>query len=307
MSDRKYLILGASGYLGRALYRIIGSEKSIATYRSRRFDGGVQFDASLGELNSFLNDLNTDIQAAILLFGETKIDACAKSPDATVKINVTSYQKVIKQLVEREVRIIFASSDAVYDGSRSLWTEEDIPNPILTYGKQKLAVENYLARNSNDYVIARLSKIIGRDPDQDNPLFQWMRQLLAGEMLHSARDAIFSPIDVEDAALGLLRLADAQVTGIYNLCGTQAISRWDLVENLITAIAKYRKVPGRNVPCSIRDFPFVEARPLDVSMRPDKFLNATNVAVTELNKICAVLVEQGQFRERTKQHLNNPT
>lgn len=65
-------------------------------------------------------------------------------------------QKILAKANKLGIKSIFLSSEAVFDGRKGMYTEEDIPNPITLYGKQKLQIENL-----NDYLIFRISRATG--------------------------------------------------------------------------------------------------------------------------------------------------
>lgn len=46
------------------------------------------------------------------------------------RINVASLRTMIDELVDHGITPVFASSDAVFDGSRGLWTKQDTANPM---------------------------------------------------------------------------------------------------------------------------------------------------------------------------------
>jgi len=288
-SRRRFLILGGSGFLGRHLFATLGPARALATYHSKPFAGGVHFDAVSMRLKDTLLSGGHDVRAAFLLHGVTKIDVCARDPESTWLVNVKSMQQAIDDLVNAGVQPIYASSDAIFDGSRGHWTEEDSPNPVLTYGKQKAAVERYVMGKPKPWVIARLSKIVGSDLGTHSLLGEWVRQIEAGETIECATDLIFNPAHVEDVVAALLRLADDSLSGVFNVCGPASMSRMDLLQTLLAEIRRYRDVTPRIVPCSIRDFPFLEPRPLDGSMVPDKLYSTLGFSFRDMQSVCSEL------------------
>ena len=57
-----------------------------------------------------------------------------------------------------KIYFLHISTDCVFTGKKGNYSEIDEPNPINLYGKQKLAIENYLKANSSDYCILRIAK-----------------------------------------------------------------------------------------------------------------------------------------------------
>jgi len=304
---RRHLILGASGFLGRHLFSCLGPASAIATYHSAPLEGGVHFDATTTRLRDVLLRGKHGIATAFLLYGVTQLDACARDPDGTRRVNVDSMVQVIDDLLEAGVKPIYASSDAVFDGSRGRWTEDDAPNPSLTYGKQKAAVERYLTGKSPPWIIARLSKIVGSDTDARSLLGEWVRQIEAGESIRCATDLVFTPAHVDDAAAALIDLADGEFSGIFNICGPQSMSRMALLQTLIQEIRRYRDFVPRVVGCSIRDFPFLEPRPLDGSMLPYKLNVALGSSFRDMRSVCADLARKRYGESLGVEGANGPS
>ena len=288
MSDQgKFLVLGSSGLLGRHVRRLLGPERTVATYRAHPMAGGVFFDAAAMRLRDTLLRGPDTFRAAFVLYGITTLDACARDPAGTARVNVSSIKQAIDDLLEAGVKPIFASSDAVFDGTAGRRRESDPPHPVLTYGKQKFEVEEHLLRSQAPWVIARLSKLVSTTPEPRNLLNEWADQLERNEPIRCAADHIFSPADVEDAARALIRMAEGPMTGLFHVCGPAALRRLDLLNLLIEKIRLRREVRPLVSACRMSDFGFSEPRPLDASMRPDKLYAALGTPFRGMDAVCA--------------------
>jgi dTDP-4-dehydrorhamnose reductase len=127
MNHARFLIVGASGFVGSHLYARLGAERSIATFHRKPIAGGVHFDAATMDIGSVLRDA-PDVTCAFLVHGIGRLDECARDPAGTAKVNVEGMQRIIDELAARGIKIVFTSSDAVFDGSRGGWTEQDATN-----------------------------------------------------------------------------------------------------------------------------------------------------------------------------------
>jgi len=244
---------------------------------------------------------------AFILHGVTAIDACARDPAGTARINVAGAQRVIDDLVEHGITPVFASTDAVFDGSRGLWTEEDPVKPILTYGRQKLEVENYLSARTERTLILRLSKVVGNRLGANTMLDDWPSKVEAGETIRCARDQVLSPINVDDAFEAFIRLTEVNRTGIFHVSGPEPVTRLKFLETFIEETARYRKVQARVIPRSLRDLQQVlkwaEPRPLDTSMSPRKLCAVLGHGLDDFRTLCR-RAAAGRHAERV--HTENP-
>jgi dTDP-4-dehydrorhamnose reductase len=282
----RYLIIGASGFIGARLLSFLGPDNAVSTYFNRPVAGGEVFNAVNMRLADTVLKQHSGLTHAFVLHGITKIDACARDPQGTARVNVVSVCKVIDDLIDHGIMPVFASSDAVFDGSRGLWTEEDPVNPILTYGRHKAQVERYLQEKSSPWLVARIAKVAGAGLGHVDILSDWMDKLESGAEIHCARDQVFSPLGVDDAVSAMLRLAEGGHSGIFHVCGPRPVTRLQLLQMLVEEAGKYRELRARIIPCSIRDFEFAEPRPFDTSMSPGKLYATLGRSFDDPREVC---------------------
>jgi dTDP-4-dehydrorhamnose reductase len=281
----RYLILGASGFLGARLFASLGPENAVATYRQHAIPGGIEFDATKTRLAETLLRGPHCFTHAFILHGVTNIDACARDPVGTGRINVDSIKAVIDDLVEADIVPVFASSDAVFDGSRGMWTEADTPRPILTYGAQKLEIERYLGEVHRTALIVRMSKVVSIGAPNDM-LGTWITELQRDIGILCAADQVFSPVELDDAVRCLVALAAEEQTGCFHLCGPAPVSRLDLLERLASEVRRYRPLRASIIPCKLGDLKLAEKRPLDTSMSPLKLYCALRTRCLDMDEVC---------------------
>ena len=305
----RYLIIGASGFIGARLLSLLGPDNAVATYRNRPVAGGVVFDAVKMRLADTVLKRHKGLTHAFVLHGITNIDACARDPQGTARVNVVSVCAVIDDLIDHGIMPVFASSDAVFDGSRGMWTEEDPVNPILTYGRHKAQVERYLQEKSSPWLVMRLAKVAGAEPGQADILSDWMDKLESGAEIHCARDQVFSPLGVDDAVAAMLGLAEGGHSGIFHVCGPRPVTRLQLLQMLIEEAGKYRELRARITLCSIRDFEFAEPRPFDLSMSPLKLYATLGRSFVDPREVCRMAAEARYGKRSLTQsagHANAP-
>ena len=303
----RYLIIGASGFIGEHLLAALGRDNAIATCNRRPVPGGIVFDAAMDRLADTVLNHHRGLTHAFILHGITAIDACARDPAGTARVNVEGTQRVIDDLIEHDIFPVFASSDAVFDGSRALWSEQDPVAPILTYGRQKAAVERYLLDRTGSALVLRLAKVVSEGAGPNDLLGDWLKQLESAEaVIRCATDQIFSPVAVCDAVEAFVRLADDGKTGVFHVCGPRPVSRLELLQMMVEEGSRYRDLPAQIIPCSIRDFTqFAEARPFDTSMSADKLYLALGRNFDDPRETCRKAVAShyaGQASQRAHAH-----
>lgn len=286
-SARNILLLGASGVLGKALGRALGARAAGKTYLRHPIEGGVPFDARKSTVRELAGSLARRPDAAVILLGETRIDACAADPAGTAQTNVAGVAKVARELAELGITPVFVSSDAVFDGSRAYWSEEDAPNPILTYGRQKLEAERAVASLASPWIVVRLPKLL-------SPMVEdWVEALAWPAPIQCAVDQYFTPMSAADAAAALIALIDQGAQGLYHVAGPERLSRRALLDAVVN---EYGKPIAPIVERSMREIERAhglrEPRPLDTSMRSVRADGAHLPAVQPASVAARALVRE---------------
>ena len=278
------LILGASSYVGRNMFAAFGSSTAIGTHNSNPVPDSIFFDVNRMQLSDIL-PRNPDISHAVILYAVPQLDACKADPVHSYQINVSSAKRIIDDLATWSIKPIFTSSEYVFDGEKGNYTEDDVPNPSTVYGTQKLEIEQYLAEQGQDYAVLRLAKVFGTSPEDGTILSGWLKQIRNDEELRCARDQVFSPIHVDDVIAATGAVIRQNLSGVYQIANPQAWSRVNMLRALLDSLG----TEGRVVECSIRDFEFLDHRPLDLSMSPAKVLKATGLQFKTVQSSCEVI------------------
>ena len=285
----KVLLLGGSSFVGRALFDRLGPARATPTYHRHPVPHGVPFDACTTRVSDAVENPEAYSHAVILL-GDTDPESCAADTARSNAVNVEGLIAVIEELVSWQIKPIFLSSEFVFDGAKGNYVETDPVNPILTYGHQKVTVEQYLQERLDDYAIVRLAKVYGRRPGDGTLFANWLQALETQRVIPCASDQVFSPVLVDDVVEALVRLIERDSQGLFHLGGPQAHSRLELLQMLVAAVREQRPVDVEISPRSIHDFPLQERRPLDVSLRSDKLIAATGIVLCSAQEACRAIV-----------------
>ena len=282
---KKILILGASGFIGRALSERLGNEQCMCTYNSgKKLVNGIHFNILA---DSIANIDTSAVSHAVVLFGVTNPDHCASNRELSDAVNICGVKRVLDELGERQIPFIFTSSEVVFDGLKGDYVEGDQPNPILSYGIQKRIVEEYIAEKWPLATSIRIAKVYGTRPGDKSLLDGWFQQALLGGEIRCAADFISSAVHIDDVVNSILTICSNRLYGTYHVGGPRGISRYDLFLSLLDAIQKKHRIPStRVVPCSIDDFVTVEKRPKNVSFVTKKLVRDTGIVPRPIEDGC---------------------
>ena len=150
-----------------------------------------------------------------------------------------------------DARLVFVSSDWVFDGRAELARESSPPNPVNFYGVMKAVAERELgAMDGMNYGVGRLAGVYGLNyaaPSllrKENGLgfdfsvyaiHQLVRGLPAVVWTGPKVNDEAHPTLASDCADMLLRLAQHAGNGIFHCCGSEWISRIDLAHKIAAA------------------------------------------------------------------------
>lgn len=286
-TDKKAIILGASSYIGKIACQAFGPDRSIGTYRSAPIPGGIYFDATQMRLTDIIGP-ELSVSHAVINYAETRIDACKADLARSQEVNVRSTKQVIDDLMDLGIKPVFISSEYVFDGEAGNYTEVDQPNPTTVYGSQKWKIERYLSERCDDYSILRLAKVFGTDPEDTTILSAWIKQIDAGEEIRCAKDQVFSPVHVDDVVAMTQATVDMNLKGVFHVSNSEPWSRLAMLQTLVEAMGAKAKI----VECSIRDFDFLDNRPLDLSMSPGKMVATTGRTPKSVQACCEELLSK---------------
>ena len=229
---RRVVVLGASGFLGRALQAVLSREGvEVVGYSSRTLD------LTRSESLSILDPVMTSDTA--LVFASALTPDRGQTP-ATFLANAAMATNVAGYLDEhRPGSLVFVGSDAVYGFGDAAVTEETPVAPAGYYALGKYAAERVIdcaARaTSVPLLTLRITGVYGPgDPHASYGPNAFARSLArdrsvrlfgAGE---EERDHVF----VDDAAAVAAGLLRAGATGVYNVATGQSHSFADVVKTL---------------------------------------------------------------------------
>lgn len=233
MSKPSMLITGGSGYLGDWIVRLAHADWQIhATYFTRPgTETGVRWQR-----------LELRDAAAVTALVETVhpraiVHTAAVHPGAGADfegVNVRGTRHIAQAAARCGARLIHLSTDAVFDGEKGHYVEEDPPHPLTNYGRSKAQAEAEVAAAGLESLIVRPSLIYGWQPRIDRQTCWIITSLRNGDPLRLFTDELRCPIWVETLAAAIVKLAALSVTGILHIAGVQALSRYEFGVRLAT-------------------------------------------------------------------------
>ncbi len=201
-----------------------------ASFEEDSFYDGVSYSkvdiSALKEVKNLINDFYPDVIINCAAF--TSVDGCESEKELSWKINVNGIENLVKYVKGCSAHVIHISSDYIFDGTEGPYSESALPNPISYYGKTKLAGENALVSSNINYTILRTNVLYGPTEFGRPDFVKWVVTCLRkGENIRIVNDQINNPTYIEDLVNAIINIAEMQKVGIYNIGGSEWLSRLD--------------------------------------------------------------------------------
>ncbi len=265
----RILVTGASGQLGSYLaHEVLRSGRFEVVLWSRGTTGnrsglelrpvdladGSALTAALEEA-----DPGVVIHAAAI----SAADQVRKAPEHAWAVNVEGTRRLAAWCAERGRRLIFTSTDMVFDGARGWYREDEQPVPVLAYGRTKAAAERLILPIAG-VLVARISLLYGPTRAGQASFFdRALAGLRAGQPQAFFEDEFRTPLDYATAARILIRLAENQAGGMVHVAGRERVSRFELMQRAARVLGLD---PGLVRANRRQDADLAEPRPADVSL-----------------------------------------
>ena len=193
----------------------------------------------------------------------TNIEFCENNYDQARQVNTDLAVNIGKACESLGIKLIHISTDHIFDGSSSFYTELSQPNPINVYGATKLQAEIGLKSVSQNHLIIR-TNFFDCGPSYRRSFSDWITdKLVKHEEIYLFKDVFFTPIHVFYLARYVHKLMTSNSRGIFNVVGPKRLSKYDFGLQL----AKMLELDVKLIhPISIEDRRDLTPRPPDMSL-----------------------------------------
>ena len=227
----KIAITGASGMLGTALVCLFSkSHKVFATSRNKGLEEkNIEWDCfdltDFELLNIWLKKIKPDV--VIHCAAIVNIDFCEENTVLATALHVEATKVIANYINATKGRLIYISTDSVFDGKKlGRYSETDPVNPLNVYGKTKLMGEKLV--QSIDGGLVLRTNIIGWKNKDNTSFAEWiLKGLINNTKLNLFYDVYFSPLTVEELSLIIKKIISNPIFGIYHCASSDSISKYD--------------------------------------------------------------------------------
>jgi dTDP-4-dehydrorhamnose reductase len=254
-------LFGASGLLGKDLVQAL-CEEQLTSLSSRDADIRDQ-----KRIEQVIRDSRPE--SIILSAAYTDVDGCEKNRDLAFAVNHQGAINVASAAHVAGARLIFLSSDYVFDGAKETPYEiSDRRHPINVYGETKARAEAQLLELFPDVCIVRTSWLFGHG----GKCFPATILMLATPKpekptpeLSVVNDQRGSPTFTRDLASAVAQLCKQGAQGIIHATNSGGCTWYEFAREIV----RLSRLPATVKPVTTAEFPRPAKRPAYSVLSPD--------------------------------------
>lgn len=264
----KLLVIGC-GLLGSKLINLVKEKyKTFATY-NKELSAIKDVDFFQLNINDKKNvmDVIKKVQPDYIIHTAalTNVDECETNRELAYKTNVDGTRNVALASIEVNARLIYISTDYVFDGVKGRYKEEDKPDPVNYYGLTKLKGEEVVKEICSNWIIARTCALYGLE--KKNFVTWIIDELKNGRNINVVTDQFITPtynLDISQQILELIRKGNK---GIFHTAGSERISRYNFALKIAEIFDLDRNLIN---PVKMEHLNWIAKRPGDSSLNTEK-------------------------------------
>jgi dTDP-4-dehydrorhamnose reductase len=161
------------------------------------------------------------------------VDLCEQKPDLCRRINVEGPAAIAEWARASGARVVFFSTDHVFDGERHSYVEDDDVQPLSVYASSKMEAERAIRSIvPAQHLIIRTGWVYGPDRQRRNFILRLIDRLQQGETVDVPSDQWGSPTYTDDLAQAVRFLVEGGTAGTFHATGPELIDRVSLARRV---------------------------------------------------------------------------
>ncbi len=245
----RILVTGAKGQLGWDVAKRLAPDHDVV-----RFDVEQMDLATPSLIGGILSKEEPDLIVHCGAF--TAVDKAEEERDLCHRINAEATRAIAAQAVESDTRMIYISTDYVFDGTKQEPYEiDDQPHPINFYGQTKLEGELAVKKLLKKFQIIRTSWVFG--VNGSNFVKTMVRLGKEREVVRIVSDQVGSPSYTVDLANLIAEMVRSDRYGTFHATN-EGYCSW---HQFATEIFRKKGLKVRIEPVASKDYPAKALRP----------------------------------------------
>jgi dTDP-4-dehydrorhamnose reductase len=293
----RILVIGATGLLGSTLMEIGQKVYEMhGTYNKNKPKEGNNHKMDVTkrtEVFSVIEGVKPD--CVINTAAVTAVDYCETHQEESWLVNVEGTRNVAEACKRTGSKMIFLSTDYVFDGRKLYYSEKDKPRPLNYYAKTKLISEHVLEALDVNYIVARTAVLYGAGGLGKTTFVSWViGKLSKKESINVVTDQHNNPTYADSLAEILLGLYRKDANGIFHVTGPDCMSRYEFAKRIAEVFDLDSKLIH---PTTTPELNQIAQRPEKVCMVTNKVERITGMKPVGVTEGLERLKKQLEMRE----------
>jgi dTDP-4-dehydrorhamnose reductase len=282
------LVLGGSGFLGREAVPVLAKSFNVVATSMRTAAPGLR-QADIREeaaLRSLIADVRPDCVALLAAYRDP--DFCEANPEETRRLNVNPARALVDCLPP-STRLLFVSTDYVFDGEHPPYSESTARNPLSVYGRTKMEAEDIVLSRAGS-VVVRVPLLMGwtEDPKASGFISHLVADVMSDKPLMLDDVLIRYPVWTRDMGEAMRLLLEKKMDGVFHYSTTRPLTRYRAAVEMAALMGR----PADHLQPSREIVQRKAVRPRDARLAIDKWLSRGFSAPHDFREVAGEFVKK---------------
>ena len=171
-------------------------------------------------------------QSVLNCGGSCALKSCELDPIMARRVNILAVESLLKEIDDRDVRLVHLSIDLVFSGKRAGgYVESDTPDPVTVYGKTMWEAEQSVLSGRPSTCIVRISLPMGVSFNGHAGAIDWIQsRFQKGFPATLYFDEVRTPSYVECMNDLYERLLSNELSGIFHAGGPRKLTLFEIAQ-----------------------------------------------------------------------------
>lgn len=241
----KILIFGGSGLLGSQFVDFMSSEYEVFSTSNKLIPGQLPFNATnLEEVKNLFDQIKPDV--VINCIGLTNIETCQKNPNLSYALNYLFPKYLSDYCLKFGINLVHISTDHFSSQDLIPRSEDCSYFVVNNYAQHKMEADKYISTVNPNSLVIRTNFFRNSSNHHNSSLNWYLTSFKFHERFYGFQDVFFTPISAIELVKNIHILMLNRSTGIYNIVGSECISKYNFAQKIADVIRVPRNtiIPG---------------------------------------------------------------
>jgi dTDP-4-dehydrorhamnose reductase len=255
---------------------------------------------NVGKAETFLSDLSSadackrqfeKLRPSLVIHtvAITSVEQCEENPELAELVNTQMALNVADACKYFNIPLVHISTDQLFNGNRSFYSEEDPTCPLNIYGATKSRAETGVLDLHGKAIVVR-TNFFGWGPAYRRSFSDFIiHSLRAGQEIRLFNDVLYTPIVISELVDVIMQLVDKEKYGLFNVVGNERLSKYEFGMNLAKKFSLDMALIQSVKIGSVKN---LVKRPLDMSLSNNKVNAILDKKIGSMESFIEFLLKQ---------------